>query len=1844
MQLSACSASDVVCEEGAGSDDVIHSSTRPSSGPKSDLTNKDRHSLILEARRRPPGKPTGVTVVPHNTGADARRTLSISWTANRNGNEAITGHEIEWSPNGTSDWKDLRTVAGGLTETLFTGLSPGTTRHIRIRSTDADGDGPWSDVVSGTTNAVSRPGSIPSRTAMVTGPSTIDLSWTAPDDGGSAITKYVIVVAKARDTKPFITIDDIAPTTRSYTVTGLTASTSYNISIRAENSIGRGDDVFFVPITLTTDAPTRPGSIPSRTAMVTGPSTIDLSWTAPDDGGSAITKYVIVVAKARDTKPFITIDDIAPTTRSYTVTGLTASTSYNISIRAENSIGRGDDVFFVPITLTTAALTAPAAPTGLTAKAMGPTKIKLTWTAPSDNGGAAITGYKIEARTGTLADWADLVTDTKNTKTDTTHTGLTPSTPWFYRVSAINSEGPGTASNVATATTGATTPPSAPTGLNATASGRTTINLTWMAPTNTGGLRIRGYELQFSEDKTPRVWIQLGGGNITQTSFAHTGRSAGTRYHYRLRASNTRGSSGWTSSVSETTDAATAPGAPSSVTATADGQTVINLRWTLPADNGGRAIMGYRVQWSSNGNPPWTDVIPAHTGTGRTYRHTGLSAGTTRHYRVFARNSVGESTSASAVATATTAAAPTLTTPAAPTGLRAEAEGPETISLFWNAPTNTGGAAITGYQIEVSPTGAVNTWTDLVANTGSTTTGYVHRGLDAGTTRHYRVYAINSQGAGAVSNVDDATTLPATVPAAPTELTAAHDGQTTINLSWKAPTNRGGVPITGYQIEVSPNGTDTWTNVTPAHTGTGRTYSHTGLTAGTTRHYRVYARNSKGLSAAASNVANATTAAATAPGAPPNLLVFPTGFHDVRLTWGRPPSDSPITGYKVEWSTDGGTNWETLIGYDDLTRARYEFLSSRLTPGSVFHFRVLARSALGDSAPSDAVSVTAASASGSGIATNVRVRQTSSNAAQISWDAPTDLPSGHQTFGYVVYKSDDDGDFWSLFARNVTTTTYTDDQVSAGKTYGYRVTTWTGPSENEALQSQFSDAAFLTITIATATAPGAPTGLTATASDPTIINLSWTAPTNTGGAAITGYRIEESPTGVANTWINLVANTQSTTTTYAHTGLSANTTRHYRVRAINSVNSGAPSNVANATTAAATAPGAPTGLTATADGQTIINLSWTAPTNTGGAPITGYQIEVSPSGTSNWSDLVANTTATTYAHTGLSAGETRHYRVRAINSVGPGAVSATRSATTDTPNATVPDAPTQLTATATGRTSINLSWTAPTNTGGAAITGYQIEVSNTGTANTWTNLVANTQSTTTTYAHTGLSAGVTRHYRVRAINSVGPGAVSATSSATTDTPNATVPDAPSQLTATAAGRTSINLLWTAPSDNGGATITGYQIEVSNAGAWSELATTRATTYTHTNLAAGTTQVYRVRAINSVGNSDASNTVSATTDALATPDAPTELMITASGPSTLVLSWTAPLDDGGSAITGYRIDTSSDGQSDWTVLVASTPSTTYTVTNLPLPVYFRVIALNAIGQGTPSEVVNVTPKALSLSSTISDQIYPIGQPIAQVMLPEARDGTAPYTYTLTPDLPAGLTRSERTLRGTPSELTAMTSFTWAVQDAAGTVARQDFGLEVYRMSFTTRVDDQVVPRGQPIGMLVLPEVSGGKDPVTYSFTVLSLPSGLLFDLPTRTVSGTPLAVTPPTPMTFKAVDVHGAEDSLNFSIEVVSRVHAEAQTALPHTLTVHANYPNPFTRSTRIVFDLPWPAQVEIDVLDVTGRRVYAHPLVSLTAGWEHELTLDQLDLPAGAYLYRVMASSLESSTSAVQVGHLMRVQ
>src|SRR5207245_6981622 len=96
----------------------------------------------------------------------------------------------------------------------------------------------------------------------------------------------------------------------------------------------------------------------------------------------------------------------------------------------------------------------------------------------------------------------------------------------------------------------------------------------------------------------------------------------------------------------------------------------------------------------------------------------------------------------------------------------------------------------------------------------------------------------------------------------------------------------------------------------------------------------------------------------------------------------------------------------------------------------------------------------------------------------------------------------------------------------------------------------------------------------------------------------------------------------------------------------------------------------------------------------------------------------------------------------------------------------------------------------------------------------------------------------------------------------------------------------------------------------------------ATTYSDTGLTHTTTYTYRVSAVNSVGTSSPSSATSATTLAVV-PSSPTGALATAASSSQINLSWTAPADNGGSAITGDKIERFTDGGTTGRKLVANT---------------------------------------------------------------------------------------------------------------------------------------------------------------------------------------------------------------------------------------------------------------------------------------------------------------------------------
>lgn len=289
---------------------------------------------------------------------------------------------------------------------------------------------------------------------------------------------------------------------------------------------------------------------------------------------------------------------------------------------------------------------------------------------------------------------------------------------------------------------------------------------------------------------------------------------------------------------------------------------------------------------------------------------------------------------------------------------------------------------------------------------------------------------------------------------------------------------------------------------------------------------------------------------------------------------------------------------------------------------------------------------------------------------------------------------------------------------------------------------------------------------------------------------------------------------------------------------------------------------------------------------------------------------------------------------------------------------TVPGVPTLNSATA-GVNSVALSWSAPASNGGAAITNYSIYRST--TAGGEGSVAYATVGNVTSYTDSSAASGSTYYYTVAATNSAGTGSQSNERFAT-PTSAPTVPGAPTLNSATA-GINSVALGWSAPANNGGASITGYAIYRSTT-AGGEGTTPYAnvgnvTSYTDPSATGGVTYYYKVAAKNSVGTGAQSNERSAKPTAASVPGAATLTATKATGRNKGVqLRWTAAAANG-SPVTGYTIwrATSSGGTYAQVGSVGGSTLSFLSGGTSGVRYYFYVIASNAVGPGPHSNTAN-----------------------------------------------------------------------------------------------------------------------------------------------------------------------------------------------------------------------------------------------------------------------------------------------
>ena len=245
----------------------------------------------------------------------------------------------------------------------------------------------------------------------------------------------------------------------------------------------------------------------------------------------------VVEQSADGINGWTTVDDGVGTATTATVTGLTNGTVYYFRILAVNANGAGPasvDVKVTPRTVPGAPQSLVAAPTNVSGQ------VRLTWAAPSSDGGSAVTDYVIEQSLTGTSGWT-VVNDGVSTVASFTVTGLTNGTRYYFRVSALNAAGTGVPSAVVNAIP--RTLPTAPRSLLAAptnVSGQ--VRLTWTRRCPTAARRSPTTSSNAHPNGTTG-WTTLSDGVNTATAYTATGLVNGTRYYFRVYARNIVGQS-----------------------------------------------------------------------------------------------------------------------------------------------------------------------------------------------------------------------------------------------------------------------------------------------------------------------------------------------------------------------------------------------------------------------------------------------------------------------------------------------------------------------------------------------------------------------------------------------------------------------------------------------------------------------------------------------------------------------------------------------------------------------------------------------------------------------------------------------------------------------------------------------------------------------------------------------------------------------------------------------------------------------------------------------------------------------------------------------------------------------------------------------------------------------------------------------------------------------------------------------------------------------------------------------------------------------------------------------------
>lgn len=370
-----------------------------------------------------PSPPQNVTVTPGSG------SVLVTWAPPANdGGSRVTAYVAYTAGLVCYAWPPF-------TSCTFENLANGTSYRFYVVAQNAVGYSSPAGVGGSVT-----PAAAPTAPSGVTGTPQQDgtsmvVSWSPPaSSGGSPISAYTVTSSPAV-AAPGGTCQTTGATTCK--VSGLTTGVAYSFIVVATNAAGQSDPS--VPSGAV--SPALPPGTPSNVTAVKGAGKATVSWTAPSGNGATITRYTVTpyVSGAAQTPRVVTG---SPAAASLEVTGLTNGTAYTFTVTATNQWGWSSEAS-APSNLVTP-LTVPSAPLTISANALDPGQITVSWGLPPSNGGTIITGYEVVANLPGFGCTSSPATPGGTPPRTCTVAGLTAGNPIQFHVRSVNSEGTST--------------------------------------------------------------------------------------------------------------------------------------------------------------------------------------------------------------------------------------------------------------------------------------------------------------------------------------------------------------------------------------------------------------------------------------------------------------------------------------------------------------------------------------------------------------------------------------------------------------------------------------------------------------------------------------------------------------------------------------------------------------------------------------------------------------------------------------------------------------------------------------------------------------------------------------------------------------------------------------------------------------------------------------------------------------------------------------------------------------------------------------------------------------------------------------------------------------------------------------------------------------------------------------------------------------------------------------------------------------------------------------------------------------------------------------------------------